>query len=123
MLRRIKEDNLEGLPQKHIFVGIESSDWQYKAKLHAIMTPYQRKVYDGSIEAQLEDEESHVLTTLMRLRDSSLHPRLTDGGRLDAPTSKLELKTLFNESAKLEKAVEVLKDIQDSTRKMYYFCS
>ena len=121
MLRRIKEDNLEGLPQKHIFVGIESSDWQYKAKLHAIMTPYQRKVYDGSIEAQLEDEESHVLTTLMRLRDSSLHPRLTDGGRLDAPTSKLELKTLFNESAKLEKAVEVLKDIQIRQEKCIIF--
>ncbi|GAC31731.1 SNF2-related protein [Paraglaciecola polaris] len=121
MLRRIKEDNLEGLPQKNIFVGIESSDWQYEPKLHAIMTPYQQKVYEGSIEAQLEDENSHVLTTLMRLRDCSLHPRLTDGGRLDAPTSKLELKTLFDESAKLEKAVEALNDIQNRQEKCIIF--
>ena len=105
MLRRVKEDNLEGLPQKHMLVGIESSDWQYEPKLHAIMTAYQQKVYEGSIEAQLEDENSHVLTTLMRLRDSSLHPRLADGGRLDAPTSKREIKTLFDESAKMAKTI------------------
>lgn len=121
MLRRVKEDNLEGLPQKHMLVGIESSDWQYEPKLHAIMTAYQQKVYEGSIEAQLEDENSHVLTTLMRLRDSSLHPRLVDGGRLDAPTSKREIKTLFDESAKMAKTIEVLTDIQSRNEKCIIF--
>ena len=121
MLRRVKEDNLEGLPQKHMLVGIESSDWQYEPKLHAIMTAYQQKVYEGSIEAQLEDENSHVLTTLMRLRDSSLHPRLADGGRLDAPTSKREIKTLFDESAKMAKTIEVLTDIQSRHEKCIIF--
>lgn len=121
MLRRVKEDNLEGLPQKHMLVGIESSDWQYEPKLHAIMTAYQQKVYDGSIEAQLEDENSHVLTTLMRLRDSSLHPRLADGGRLDAPTSRREIKTLFDESAKMAKTIEVLNDIKSRNEKCIIF--
>jgi len=121
MLRRVKEDNLEGLPQKHMLVGIESSDWQYERKLHAIMTAYQQKVYEGSVEAQLEDENSHVLTTLMRLRDSSLHPRLADGGRLDAPTSKREIKVLFDESAKMAKTIEVLTDIQSRNEKCIIF--
>ncbi len=121
MLRRVKEDNLDGLPEKRMLVGIESSDWQYEPKLHAIMTDYQQKVYEGSIEAQLEDENSHVLATLMRLRDSSLHPRLADGGRLDAPTSKREIKTLFDESAKMAKTIEVLTDIQTRSEKCIIF--
>lgn len=121
MLRRVKEDNLEGLPQKHMLVGIESRDWQYEPKLHAIMTAYQQKVYEGSIEAQLEDENSHVLTTLMRLRDSSLHPRLADGGRLDAPTSKRDIKTLFDESAKMAKTIDILTDIQSRNEKCIIF--
>jgi SNF2 family DNA or RNA helicase len=121
MLRRIKEDNIDGLPQKLMLVGIESSDWQYEPKLHAIMKDYQQKVYEGSIEAQLEGEDTHVLTTLMRLRDSSLHPRLADSGRLDAPTSKRELTSLFEESAKLEKTVGVLEDIQSRKEKCIIF--
>lgn len=121
MLRREKEDNLKGLPKKHMLVGIENTNWQYEPKLHAVMTTYQQKVYEGSIEAQLEDEDSHVLTTLMRLRDSSLHPRLADSGRLDAPKSKREIKTLFDESAKMTKAIDVLSDIQSRQEKCIIF--
>lgn len=121
MLRRVKEDNLEGLPEKRMLVGIEDSDWQYEPKLHAIMSDYQQKVYEGSIEAQQESEDSHVLTTLMRLRDSSLHPRLADSGRLDAPTSKREIKALFEESSKLSKTIQVLMDIQSRKEKCIIF--
>lgn len=121
MLRRVKEDNLEGLPQKTMLVGMDSTDWLYEPKLHAVMTAYQQKVYEGAIEAQLEDEDSHVLTTLMRLRDSSLHPRLADSGRLDAPSSKRELQALFEESAKMAKTIEVLSDIQSRREKCIIF--
>jgi len=121
MLRRVKEDNLDGLPKKHMLVGIESSEWQYELKLSAVMTEYQQKVYEGAIEAQLDDDETHVLTTLMRLRDSSLHPRLADSGRLDAPTSKKETETLFNESAKMAKTVGILRDIQARQEKCIIF--
>ncbi|MCS6116307.1 SNF2-related protein [Shewanella baltica] len=121
MLRRVKEDNLEGLPQKTILVGIESSDWLYEPKLHSVMTAYQQRVYEGAIEAQLEDEDSHMLTTLMRLRDSSLHPRLADSGRLDPPTSKREIQALFDESAKMAKTIEVLSEIQSRKEKCIIF--
>lgn len=121
MLRRVKEDNLKGLPKKNMFVGLEPTKWQYEPKLHSIMDSYQQKVYEGSIEAQLEDEESHVLTTLMRMRDTSLHPRLADGGRLDAPSSKSELKHILEESAKLRKMIELLTDIQSRREKCIIF--
>jgi SNF2 family DNA or RNA helicase/HJR/Mrr/RecB family endonuclease len=121
MLRRIKEDNLEGLPEKRIFVGIEGQDWQFLDQLHSVMSGFQRKVYDGSIEAQLEGEDSHVLTTLQRLRDSSLHPRLADAGRLDAPTNKRELKGIFEESSKLSGTIKILTDIKKRNEKCIIF--
>ena len=121
MLRRVKEDNLKGLPQKRMFVGIEGSEWQYEPKLHAVMANYQQKIYEGAIEAQQESEDSHVLTTLMRLRDSSLHPRLAESGRLDAPTSKEEIASLFEESAKLSKTIDVLSEIESRQEKCIIF--
>lgn len=121
MLRRIKEDNLEGLPDKRIFVGIIGEDWQFLDQLHSVMSGFQRKVYDGSIEAQLENKDSHVLTTLQRLRDSSLHPRLADSGRLDAPSNKRGLKNIFEESSKLSGTIKILSDITKRNEKCIIF--
>jgi SNF2 family DNA or RNA helicase len=121
MLRRLKEDNIEGLPNKNIFVGINSSEWKYESNLHAIMQGYQKDVYEGAIQAQIEDKESHMLTTLKRLRDSSLHPRLTEVGRLDVPKSKAELTKLFEESSKLAKTIQVLRDIKARDEKCIIF--
>lgn len=129
MLRRVKEDNIEGLPNKRMFVGIDTGlleeadnvDWKYDRQLDAMMAGYQLKVYEGTIEAQNSEEDSHVLTTLMRLRDSSLHPRLTDGGRLDSPTSKKELRQLFDESVKMAKTIEVLESIKQRQQKCIIF--
>jgi SNF2 family DNA or RNA helicase len=121
MLRRVKEDNIEGLPEKRILVGIQGQDWQFHEQLYSVMSGFQRKVYDGSIEAQLENEDSHVLTTLQRLRDSSLHPRLADRGRLDAPSSKRELIAVFDESAKLSNTIKILADIQKRNEKCIIF--
>jgi SNF2 family DNA or RNA helicase/HJR/Mrr/RecB family endonuclease len=121
MLRRVKEDNIEGLPEKRILVGIEGQDWQFLEQLYSVMSGFQRKVYDGSIEAQLESEDNHVLVTLQRLRESSLHPRLSDGGRLDAPSSKRDLIAVFDESAKLASTIKILADIQKRNEKCIIF--
>jgi SNF2 family DNA or RNA helicase len=121
MLRRIKEDNIEGLPEKRILVGIEGQDWQFLEQLSSVMSGFQRKVYDGSIQAQLESEDNHVLVTLQRLRESSLHPRLADGGRLDAPKSKRDLIAVFDESAKLANTLKIIADIQQRNEKCIIF--
>lgn len=121
MLRRIKEDNLEGLPDKHLYAGGEFESWQYLSELSSTMEGFQREAYEGTIQSQLESDESHVLTTLQRLRDSSLHPRLADGGRLDLPKSRKELNALYNESGKLQSLRRVLDEIKGKGEKCIIF--
>ncbi|SON52548.1 SNF2-related protein [Vibrio tapetis] len=121
MLRRIKEDNLEGLPEKRMYVGVQDEQWKYLPELGKTMAGYQLKVYDGVIEQLEESEENHVLGTLQRLRNGSLHPRLADGGRLDAPKSKKELENIFNESDKFKSLLELLDSIKLRQEKCIIF--
>jgi len=121
MLRRVKEDNLDGLPAKNIFVGVEGDEWQYLPKLGKTMMGYQLKVYDGAIESLAESESNHVLGTLQRLRSCSLHPRLADGGKLDVPHNPTELESIFAESEKLRSLIELLDDIKKRQEKCIIF--
>jgi SNF2 family DNA or RNA helicase len=121
MLRRVKEDNLDGLPEKRIFVGVEDEQWQYLPELGKTMSGYQQKVYDGAIESLAESEESHVLATLQRLRSSSLHPRLADGGKLNVPHNMKELENLFDESEKLKSLIELLNMVKKRQEKCIIF--
>ncbi len=121
MLRRVKEDNLDGLPSKRIFVGIEDDNWQYLSELGKTMSGYQLKVYDGAIDSLAESESSHVLTTLQRLRNSSLHPRLADGGRLNTPHNTKELQNILDESEKLKSLIEILNNIKKRQEKCIIF--
>jgi len=121
MLRRVKEDNLEDLPAKNIFVGVEDEEWQYLPELGKTMSGYQLKVYDGAIDSLAESESNHVLGTLQRLRSCSLHPRLADGGKLDIPHKNTELESIFNESEKLKSLIELLGIIKSRQEKCIIF--
>lgn len=121
MLRRVKEDNLDGLPSKNMFVGVEDDEWQYLPELGKTMNGHQLKVYDGAIEALADSESNHVLTTLQRLRNCSLHPRLTDGGRLAIPLNTKDLESIFKESEKLKSLIELLDKIQNRQEKCIIF--
>jgi len=121
MLRRVKEDNLEGLPDKNMFVGVEDDDWQYLPELGKTMSGYQLKVYDGAIDSLAESESNHVLGTLQRLRSSSLHPRLADGGKLDISHKSSELESIFSESEKLKSLIELLDLIKKREEKCIIF--
>lgn len=121
MLRRVKEDNLDGLPAKRIYVGVEDEQWQYLPELGKTMSGYQQKVYDGAIESLAESEESHVLATLQRLRSSSLHPRLADGGKLNVPHNMKELESLFDESEKLKSLIQLLEMVKKRQEKCIIF--
>jgi len=121
MLRRVKEDNLDGLPSKNMFVGVEDDEWQYLPELGKTMSGYQLKVYDGAIDSLAESESNHVLSTLQRLRSCSLHPRLADGGKLDIPLNGKELKSIFDESEKLQSLIEILESIRNRQEKCIIF--
>ncbi|MGF1792899.1 SNF2-related protein [Photobacterium profundum] len=121
MLRRVKEDNLKGLPSKNMYAGGRFDKWKYLEELESTMKGYQREVYEGSISNQLENEDSHALTTLMRLRDSSLHPRLSDGGRLGVTKNSKAARELYQESGKLCSLLKIVDKIQKKQEKCIIF--
>jgi len=124
MLRRVKEDHLDGLPDKNIFVGINDGDlhgWNYLNALESQMSSVQLNTYNSTLTIQAESEENIVLTGLQRLRDVSLHPQLADGGQLKVSKSKSELNSLMNESGKMLSILNLLSSIKDKGEKCIIF--
>ena len=128
MLRRNKADQLEGLPAKTIYTGVEdqSPDTRFYAPLQCIMQRGQADVYDmvvANVTAQAADEDAgnRFLAGLQQLRDVALHPALLDGGILPRPQSREEAQRLIGESSKLECVVGLLKTIQEKNEKAIIF--
>jgi SNF2 family DNA or RNA helicase len=121
MLRRIKEDNLEGLPNKSIFVGIDDDSWKYLPSLSSTMKDGQLDQYDEILAEVRTTEQNVVLSSLQRLRDVSLHPRLRLGGRLDTPKQEEELNKIVEESGKLRGLISLLDDIKSKDEKCIIF--
>ena len=134
MLRRIKEDQLEGLPAKTIFAGERdaSNSAEYLEILSCAMPPAQRQRYDMVIGLVQEEQESQkkqgsqkkgnpVLTGLHRLQDVSLHPHLLDGGLLPMPASDKEARQVIAESGKLKQTFALLDQIKTKQEKVIIF--
>ncbi len=121
MLRRMKEDNLEGLPEKRIFVGIEDNNWEFKPLLKEVMSGKQLDIYNATINLHKNTETNMVLAILHRLKDISLHPQLADAGRLHLPNKDRGIKVLFNESGKLQSLFSILDEIKKRKEKCIIF--
>ena len=121
MLRRVKEDHIDGLPKKSIYVGVEGQDWEFLPTLKSDMKDIQLKTYNATLTAQDESETNMVLSGLQRLRDVSLHPQLADGGQLKVSKSSRELLLLMNESGKMQSLLSLLDDIKKSKEKCIIF--
>ena len=124
MLRRLKEDHLEGLPQKRIIVGGEESE--EGSLLAPEMQDIQRARYESivnaaAIENDLKKRGSRILASLQQLRDVSLHPRLVDGGMLISPTDPESARSILSESAKLEALLSTLDRIRERDEKVLIF--
>ena len=122
MLRRLKEDNLDSLPKKRLFVGAADSDWEYMPSLASVMVGEQLKSYDAVLSGVAESEENTALAGLHQLRDVSLHHRLLLGGRLDVPFKQRELDAFMAESGKFKCLLELLRSIQSRNEKVIVFC-
>ena len=128
MLRRNKADQLEGLPAKTIYTGVEdqSPDTRFYAPLQCTMQREQADVYDrvvANVREQAADENAgnRFLAGLQQLRDVALHPALLDGGILSRPQSREQAQRLIGESSKLECVVGLLKTIQEKNEKAIIF--
>ena len=122
MLRRIKEDNLDGLPDKTIFVGSEKVINEiYDANLEVTMQGYQLDVYNAVLNDKHTNEETHSLSAIRELRNTSLHPRLTGGSAIPIPRDAKEFQALVNESSKLDITIKLLSQIQKRQEKVIIF--
>lgn len=108
MLRRMKDRARDGLPRKESIA--------YRVN----MPPLQAEVYRQIVVKALADADTkrQMLETLHRLRSISLHPR----GAVGVDTGNVEsVSTWLNESARMRKSVEVLRQLKGLGAKAIIF--
>nr|WP_306801329.1 DEAD/DEAH box helicase [Endozoicomonas sp. ONNA1] len=129
MLRRLKEDNLEGLPDKHIWVGVnELVDERHKCLqgLAVTMRGEQLKSYDDIVQSvidakTMDNAQGVVLSALMKLRAVSLHPQLIESSKPELPVSDNKLKAYLQQSAKMVVLLQTLDEIRQRQEKVIIF--
>jgi SNF2 family DNA or RNA helicase len=129
MLRRVKEDQLKGLPTKTIRSGVEQVSrgiQHYAPELGAVMRGLQLQAYDQVLDgyrarrASSEDMRGLALAALTRLRSISLHPRLDDESSLYSKDAK-HARQLMMESGKLAMVLKLLDEIRSRGEKVILF--
>lgn len=117
MLRRDKEGELDGLPRKNVYVGVENDTaGVFKQQLKCVMRGRQAAIYDmvvASVNRGSPDEPParRFLVGIHKLRRVALHPNLLDGGIIPLPGSVEEARSSISESSKLECLFELLEEV------------
>jgi hypothetical protein len=108
MLRRMKEDHVEGLPKKEI------------EKYRTDMPPAQALTYVEAIKSAKSGDRSHgsMLKAIHALRGISLHPK---GASEVDPYDARSAEAWIQQSARLTRAMEVLRDIEQTGEKALIF--
>ena len=127
MLRRTKEEELSGLPQKTILTGVPEQNYgnvKYSAGLMAMMTGTQKACYEQVIENYksgytADGVEEHALTALLKLRQISLHPRLNEPTIIEEALTSPQ--TFLQDSAKLQALCTILDAIRVKNEKVILF--
>lgn len=126
MLRRVKEDQLTGLPSKTVHSGVASSDSQKHApRLAAHMRGAQLQAYDAALDEYrqqraTQDMRGRALAVLAQLREISLHPRLRHESQLMV-VGATAARDAMAESGKLQVLLGLLDEIRQSEEKVILF--
>lgn len=129
MLRRLKEEQLKGLPSKITHTGIEDPAglMVFAPELGAVMSGSQLEAYDQALAehrqrcSSSDDNRGTALKTLSRLRAISLHPRLGQPDTELLPRDAQHARQLMSESGKLSAIVRQLERIRASGEKVILF--
>lgn len=128
MLRRVKEDQLQGLPNKMTHTGVPQTplgNLQYEKYLAQLMQGDQLQAYDQVLsqyhsQSNTHNKQGQALAALLQLREISLHPRLRQETQLQVHNPK-QAKTLMQESGKLDILLKLLSQIKDQQEKVILF--
>lgn len=128
MLRRIKEQQLKGLPSKIIRSGLiqnTADNLQKAPELAMFMQDIQLQAYDAVLnnyrqKRTTEDMRGQALAALQQLRNVSLHPRLGRPELLQITGAEAARKAIA-ESAKLTVVLEQLERIMVKGEKVILF--
>ncbi|ERS84161.1 hypothetical protein Q667_18215 [Marinobacter sp. C1S70] len=128
MLRRVKEDQLSGLPAKTIRCGVPQPDQGnvvYSQELTSTMEGFQRRAYEDVLkeyraQQATEDMRGKALSVLQQLREISLHPRLRHEAELVTNDAR-SAKKVMQESAKLAVLLTSLDAIKTRGEKVILF--
>ena len=120
MLRRTKEQSLDSLPTKTLFVGSNPTRSEvFKEQLCAKMPPVQQKAYDEQLNLvrvnKLNNNRSLALPALFALRNISIHPLLASSSAGLAHGIDIE------DSGKLAAVFTLLEEIRNKHEKCIVF--
>ena len=122
MLRRVKEDELEGLPRKITWKGVNdnSPNIEYEASMMSTMSGAQLSAYNAVIETvnKAENKQGVVLPSLNHLRTISIH---YDLAMLEHVTDKKVLLKQAYQSQKIQQVFTLLKLIKQRQEKVIIF--
>lgn len=125
MLRRTKEGNLKGLPQKRIFVGVQGDNREYLPLLAAEMSGEQLKTYETIIaevkNAATEDKRKVVLPSLLKLKLASIHQDLLLTSSFKDLSQNISKRASL--SSKVNSLLSLLKEIKQRQEKVLIFAT
>ena len=120
LLRRTKEEKLEGLPQKTVkTVNVKMPDEQaaiYDAAITAVKSEQTEEYEDA------KQRRNRQLAALWQLRQVSLHPDLLGDGKITNAKSAKTSRAILRRSGKLDWMMKCLDEIQGVKEKVLIFC-